>query len=243
MKRERRIPKLCLMIAWVGTIGCQAAPVSKPKSPTGMLAEWMSGSFSSAAQAADDPENYFDIRLEMVPIWSERSDGPWLYVEQAAASALDRPYRQRVYHLVETEDGGTQRRVRVAGRSAGLRGCVDDARALRRDRTGGPFRAQRVLDLPVPHGRGLPWVDGRRSLPEQPARSELRDVGGHRDARQGHELGPRLRRATRAGLGRRARPVRVPEGPLKPLQGVSGPFPEESAKSVADPIGVVRHGK
>jgi len=35
----------------------------------------------------------------MLPIWSEREDGPWLYVEQAAYSNLARPYRQRVYHL------------------------------------------------------------------------------------------------------------------------------------------------
>jgi outer membrane lipoprotein-sorting protein len=62
------------------------------------LATWMSGSFSSGQQAQADT-NFFDIRLEMVPIWTDRADGPWLYVEQAAANGLDRPYRQRVYHL------------------------------------------------------------------------------------------------------------------------------------------------
>ena len=66
------------------------------------LAAWMTGSFSSSAQAAAD-EAYFDIRLEMVPIWEER--GRWLYVEQAAATALDRPYRQRVYRLSREPDG------------------------------------------------------------------------------------------------------------------------------------------
>jgi reactive intermediate/imine deaminase len=68
------------------------------------LAGWMSGSFSSRAQAEEDPA-YFDIRLEMQPIWGERTDGIWLYVEQAAASSLERPYRQRVYHLTAQEDG------------------------------------------------------------------------------------------------------------------------------------------
>lgn len=66
------------------------------------VAGLLSGSFSSAIQAAKD-ESYFDIRLRVVPIWLDREDGPWLYVEQAAASALDRPYRQRVYHIT----GGT----------------------------------------------------------------------------------------------------------------------------------------
>ena len=74
------------------------------------LHEWMIGSFSSEAQAAE-VEGYFDIRLEVVPIWTDREDGPWLYVEQAAASNLDRPYRQRVYHLSEEEDGALRSEV------------------------------------------------------------------------------------------------------------------------------------
>ncbi len=68
------------------------------------LAELMTGSFSSAAQSAAD-EDYFDIRLEMARIWPDRKDGYWLYVEQAAASNLERPYRQRVYHVEEDKDG------------------------------------------------------------------------------------------------------------------------------------------
>lgn len=62
------------------------------------LGQWLSGSFSSQEQAQADT-SYFDIRLRVVPIWTERLDGRWLYVEQARADLLDRPYRQRVYHL------------------------------------------------------------------------------------------------------------------------------------------------
>jgi CpeT protein len=76
---------------------------------TAELAQWMTGCFSSAAQAQTDAE-YFEVRLVMVPIWESRDDGPWLYIEQAVASALDKPYRQRVYHLVE-EDGGVRSEV------------------------------------------------------------------------------------------------------------------------------------
>ena len=71
----------------------------RPDSDFATLVDWMTGSFSSQAQSLED-EEYFDIRLEMVAIWPMRSDGLWLYVEQASASALDRPYRQR-----EGEDG------------------------------------------------------------------------------------------------------------------------------------------
>ena len=70
----------------------------------GTLVEWMTGSFSSAAHAADDT-NFYDIRLEMARIWPERTDGAWLYVEQAAAWALEKPYRQRVYHVQDAGDG------------------------------------------------------------------------------------------------------------------------------------------
>lgn len=68
------------------------------------LVTMMVGSFSSAEQAAADPDNYWDIRLEMAPIWTDRTDGVWLYVEQAAASSLDAPYRQRVYRVTEAGD-------------------------------------------------------------------------------------------------------------------------------------------
>lgn len=62
------------------------------------LAEMMSGKFNSAAQSLADT-NFLNISLVMEPIWTEKDDGHWLYVEQALASAQDRPYRQRVYHL------------------------------------------------------------------------------------------------------------------------------------------------
>jgi len=68
------------------------------------LAEWMTGSFSSQAQSYADT-NYYDIRLEMTPVWTSRDDGHWFYVEQAVATYLDHPYRQRVYHLTEDPPG------------------------------------------------------------------------------------------------------------------------------------------
>lgn len=70
-----------------------------------LLAQWMAGTYTSEAQASNDPENYFNVRLVMTPIWTERSDGRWLYVEQAMASALDRPYRQRIYQVSREGNG------------------------------------------------------------------------------------------------------------------------------------------
>ena len=80
--------------------GCASPPRT---SDLAELASHLSGSFSSRAQAMAD-KDFLDIELRIVPVWPERTDGPWLYVEQAAAATVDEPYRQRVYRL-EKKDG------------------------------------------------------------------------------------------------------------------------------------------
>ncbi|MGA9117077.1 MAG: chromophore lyase CpcT/CpeT [Bacteroidota bacterium] len=66
------------------------------------LVDWMTGSFSSARQAAAD-SSYYDIALRMARIWTDREDGYWFYVEQAVAETADKPYRQRVYRVSQVE--------------------------------------------------------------------------------------------------------------------------------------------
>ncbi|MAW62129.1 MAG: hypothetical protein CMJ94_15035 [Planctomycetes bacterium] len=80
---------------------CGSVPQRSTQGSLDQLAAWMTGTFSSASQAAADPAHFFDIRLIMVPIWEDLAQGDerWLYVEQAAADELDRPYRQRIYRL------------------------------------------------------------------------------------------------------------------------------------------------
>lgn len=62
------------------------------------LAEWMTGTFDSGAQAKADT-NFFAVNLRIIPIWNGRKDGYWLYVEQALSTRLNAPYRQRVYQV------------------------------------------------------------------------------------------------------------------------------------------------
>jgi hypothetical protein len=64
----------------------------------------MSGEFSSSAQAAMDTA-FYDINLVMYPIWKKDKTRYWLYVEQAVSSNLDKPYRQRIYEIQETQRG------------------------------------------------------------------------------------------------------------------------------------------
>ena len=96
-------------ILWTMVIVVSLTTIGTTKDkPGGMndfqrLLTWMTGSFSSAEQAKADTA-ISDIRMEMVSIWKHRSDGYWLYVEQAAAESMDQPFRQRVYRLSQVND-------------------------------------------------------------------------------------------------------------------------------------------
>ncbi len=99
---------LSMLIATVVLTGCQSAPrtmTEHANQDVHAVASMLAGVFDSRAQAASDPTNFFEIRLVTIPIWGHREDGRWLYVEQAAFSALDRPYRQRVYRIYQDAKG------------------------------------------------------------------------------------------------------------------------------------------
>ena len=90
---------LSVSIGWSG-----AVEADDETSDLDALGDWMTGTFSSAAQAAEDPD-FFDVDLHIRPVWTDRDDGRWLYVEQAVAEAPDLPYRQRVYRVTEVAPG------------------------------------------------------------------------------------------------------------------------------------------
>ncbi|UCD65073.1 MAG: chromophore lyase CpcT/CpeT [Candidatus Zixiibacteriota bacterium] len=68
------------------------------------LVSWMTGSFSNEEQAAADT-GLLDVRSHLVEVWPERQDAFWIYVEQAMGDNPDRPYRQRVYRVAQSNDG------------------------------------------------------------------------------------------------------------------------------------------
>ena len=90
--------QIIFLVAILFTISINS--FAKPKSELLKLAAYMEGSFSSEKQSIKDT-NYFDIRLQMKRIWKDRTDGIWLYVEQAVSTAQQKPYRQRVYHVTQ----------------------------------------------------------------------------------------------------------------------------------------------
>ena len=110
-----RLTSSALLVLALAAAGCHSTPEG-PAAPADhpdvvAVQSLLVGTFDSSAQAAAAPDDYFPIRLVMVPIWPERPDARWLYVEQAVGAALERPYRQRVYRLALTENGEVESRV------------------------------------------------------------------------------------------------------------------------------------
>ncbi len=73
------------------------------------MLRWMCGSFSSHNHADTTVNQYIvDVRLHMNQIWADRdttADIYWLYVEQAYATNLNNPYRQRIYKVIMDVNG------------------------------------------------------------------------------------------------------------------------------------------
>ncbi|MGP1346007.1 MAG: chromophore lyase CpcT/CpeT [Phycisphaerales bacterium] len=95
-----------------------AAASGRGEGPHRVMARIMDGHYTSTAQALANPDSFFDIHLHMTPIWTDRAgSGPgegqtlWVYVEQAAATRLDRPYRQRIYRIDWTAPESVESRV------------------------------------------------------------------------------------------------------------------------------------
>jgi len=97
-RRLLRASITVVLLATVPLASAQAAPTRAEAKEVATVAAYLAGEFSSAAQAAGDPD-YRAVRLRMTPIWTQRRGEHWLYVEQALASTPDHPYRQRVYQL------------------------------------------------------------------------------------------------------------------------------------------------
>ncbi len=98
---------LLFAISLVLLLACKSVPQSG-LDQTERLFGMMTGSFSSAEQAAADT-NFYDISLHMYPIWQKKYPGEhWLYVEQALGVMQNKPYRQRVYQIEKLSDNEWQ---------------------------------------------------------------------------------------------------------------------------------------
>lgn len=129
---RRVVLGMAVGVVMTGLTGCESAGPMRsgegPQTSVQRVRGMLVGAFSSAAQHAADPSNFAEIELRICEIWPARDDGPWLYVEQAAADARERPYRQRVYRLSPRDDGSVDSVVyELPGDPLQFAGACEDA--------------------------------------------------------------------------------------------------------------------
>jgi len=91
-----------LIFISVGTFSIKAQTKKKVNEDyLNELVTIMQGHYSSEKQSLADT-TYFNISLRMVPIWKNK--GHYLFVEQAIFKKQDKPYRVRIYKLVQDGD-------------------------------------------------------------------------------------------------------------------------------------------
>jgi len=90
-----------LVIAGLMMAGCSTGKkmtITQKDKELEHFASVLTGNYSSMKQSQSDT-SFFNISLKICKIWTDRKDEVWVYVEQALASKMDAPYRQRVYKL------------------------------------------------------------------------------------------------------------------------------------------------
>jgi hypothetical protein len=99
--KKNFLKKLFIILLSTFLAGCIATKKNAKLTDDKELQKFASlliGNFNSKEQSELD-SSYFNISLSATRIWEDRDDAIWLYVEQALASAIEKPYRQRVYKL------------------------------------------------------------------------------------------------------------------------------------------------
>lgn len=89
---------LCFLLVGMGCASTKN--MFKPSEKLTLFNDMLEGVYNSSEQAAMDSD-YLNISLVMKRIWTDRTDGYWLYVEQALTAKPEKPYRQRVYQLIQ----------------------------------------------------------------------------------------------------------------------------------------------
>lgn len=100
----RLLSLLCLALATL------ASSARADDSALARAAAWLTGNFTNEAQFTYD-RGFRQVELHAVPLFPDRTDGPWIYVEQSLADAPAIPYRQRVQQLAARADGAIEVRI------------------------------------------------------------------------------------------------------------------------------------
>ncbi len=70
---------------------------------TVLLKQWLAGTHRSTNDIIQG--RAVNIGLQILPIWQDRIDGEWLYIESRIIDSPNKPFRQRILQLVATPNG------------------------------------------------------------------------------------------------------------------------------------------
>lgn len=98
---KKNILLVILIASSIFTANAQSKKNQNKETYLNELVTIMQGHYSSEKQSVADT-SYFNISLRMVPIWKNK--GYYLFVEQALFKKQDKPYRVRIYKLVQDGD-------------------------------------------------------------------------------------------------------------------------------------------
>lgn len=69
-------------------------------SNTALLSSWLPGIYESTNVKFQDED--LNVTLHILPIWQDRSDGKWFYIESNIINKMTKPFRQRILQFVAT---------------------------------------------------------------------------------------------------------------------------------------------
>lgn len=105
----RLLCSVCMLALFAQGCGSESSARIDPALPSMNSREVgtaIAGNYSNEAQAKADAK-FESIVMHMRPIWVDRIDGLWIYVEQSLAANQDKPYRQRIYQIVDGNDANS----------------------------------------------------------------------------------------------------------------------------------------
>ena len=95
---------------------------------TKLLQTWLSGVHHSGYNQINGKD--ISISLQVLPIWRDRIDGEWLYMESSVVDSRGKPFWQRVLQLVESVNGAIRLYSYSIPRASDFTGSYYDPRIL-----------------------------------------------------------------------------------------------------------------
>ena len=94
------IAMTAVLLSGCGTESSSRLHAALPSPNAKALATALVGNYTNADQVTADP-SFEGLEFHACPIWPDRIDGLWVYIEGSRSGSPEKPYRQRIYQIVD----------------------------------------------------------------------------------------------------------------------------------------------